>query len=236
MTGRVGVPSVSPAPVVLRLPFHGTWIVRNSPARRVPSHGTTAFGASHAIDFVAVHGGRTASVRDWRSVLAVEPVDRFFAFDRPIVAPAAGRVVSVWDGEPDHVARRSPLARLPYALTQVSRARQGAPGLAGNHVVVELAGGGPYLVLAHLRRGTVAVRPGEQVVAGQPLGRCGNSGNSTQPHLHLQLMDDVDPFRAAGVPLAFRDYRVHRRGGTGRLVPIGVPDDGDVVASVTVPD
>ncbi|MCW3840306.1 M23 family metallopeptidase [Micromonospora yasonensis] len=229
---RAASPSGSTQPVVLRLPFQGTWIVRNSPARRVPSHGTHAFGASHAIDFVAVRDGRTAAVRDWRTTWSVEPVDRFYAFDQPIVAPAAGRVVSARDGEPDLVARRSPLAGVRYALTQASRARQGARGLAGNHVVLDLADGGPYLVVAHLRRGTVAVRPGEVVAAGQPLGRCGNSGNSTQPHVHLQVMDDVDPFTAAGVPIVFRDYRVRRRGGAEELVRNGVPDNGDIVEAV----
>jgi hypothetical protein len=218
--------------VVLRLPFEGTWTVENSPARRVPSHGTHAFGASHAIDFVAVRDGRTAPVRDWRTVLSVEPVDRFYAFDQPIVAPAAGRVVSTLDGVPDLVARRSPLARIPYAVTQASRARQGARGLAGNHVVLDLADGGPYLVVAHLRRGTVAVRPGGLVAAGEPVGRCGNSGNSTQPHVHLQVMDDADPFAAVGVPMVFRDYRVRRRDGSDELVREGVPDNGDIVEPV----
>ena len=216
-------------PVVLRLPFHGTWIVRNSPARRVPSHGTRAFGSSHAIDFVAVRDGRTASVRDWRSVFAVEPVERFFAFDQPIIAPTSGRVVSVHDGEADHLARRSQLTLIPYVLTQASRARRGGPGLAGNHVILDMADGGPYLVVAHLRCGTVAVRPGELVEAGKLLGRCGNSGNSTQPHVHLQVMDHADPLVAAGVPIAFRDYRVHRRGGAVEPVRTGVPDSGDVV-------
>lgn len=219
-------------PVVLRLPSYGTWIVRNSPARRVPSHGTHAFGASYAIDFVAVRNGRTASVRDWRTVCAAEPVERFFAFDQPIIAPASGRVVSVHDGEADHAARRSQLALIPYALTQASRARLGAPGLAGNHVILELAGGGPYLVVAHLRCGTVAVRAGERVAAGQPLGRCGNSGNSTQPHVHLQVMDDTDAFVAKGVPVAFRDYQVRRRDGSQELVRTGVPDNGDIVETV----
>jgi murein DD-endopeptidase MepM/ murein hydrolase activator NlpD len=216
-------------PAVLMLPFQGSWIVENSPARRVPSHGTHAFGASHAIDFVAIRGGRTAPVRDWRTVVAVEPVHRFYAFDQAIVAPAGGRVVSAQDGVPDLVARRSPFARVSYAVTQVSRARQGARGLAGNHVIIELDDGGPYLVVAHLRCGTVAVRQGEMVAAGQPLGRCGNSGNSTQPHVHLQVMDHADPFAAAGVPILFQDYWVHRRDGTREIVPKGLPDTGDIV-------
>lgn len=219
----------TPRPVVLMLPFAGSWIVENSPARRVPSHGTDAFGTSHAIDFVAVRAGRTAPVRDWRTALTVEPVQRFYAFDQAVFAPAGGRVVSAQDGVPDLAARRSPFARIGYALTQAARARQGARGLAGNHVVIELAAGRGYLVVAHLRCGTVAVRPGETVVAGQPLGRCGNSGNSTQPHVHVQVMDDIDPFAAAGVPILFARYRVHRRDGADEFVAEGLPDTGDIV-------
>lgn len=234
MTGDRRPGSVQP--VLLRLPFHGSWLVENSPARRVPSHGTHAFGASHAIDFVAVRDARTSPVRDWRSVLTVEPVSRFYAFDQAIVAPAGGRVVSLHDGEPDLVARRSPVARISYAATQASRARRGARGLAGNHVVIELAADGPYLVVAHLRCGSVAVRQGETVAAGQPLGRCGNSGNSTQPHVHLQVMDHADPFAAAGVPIVFHDYRVHRPDGTGVIVARGLPDTGDIVAATTGTD
>jgi murein DD-endopeptidase MepM/ murein hydrolase activator NlpD len=168
-------------------------------------------------------------VRDWRTILTVEPVDRFYAFDQTIFAPVGGRVVSAQDGVPDLVARRSPLARIPYAVTQASRARQGARGLAGNHIILDLGDGGPYLVVAHLRCGTMAVRPGEAVVAGRPIGRCGNSGNSTQPHVHLQVMDHADPFAAAGVPIVFQNYWVRRRDGTSELVRNGVPDTGYIV-------
>src|SRR3954470_9354247 len=111
---------------VLALPVHGRWLVQNSPARRVPSHGTDRFATTYAIDFVAVHGRRTAMQRDWRTLLSTEPPERFFAFGMPILAPAAGRVLAVHDGEPDHSARRSQLALIPYALTQASRVRAGA--------------------------------------------------------------------------------------------------------------
>lgn len=218
------------APVVLALPFRGTWVVQNSPARRVPSHGTHLFATTYAIDFVAVRGRRTATVRDRRTVLGTEPPGRFHAFGLPVLAPAAGRVVAVHDGEPDHEARRSPFALLAYAVTQASRARAGAGALAGNHVVVELADGAGFVVLAHLREGCLRVGVGDAVTAGQAVGECGNSGNSTQPHVHLQVMDSADPYAARGLPLAFRDYRVRpRRGGDGVVVGVGVPDDADVV-------
>ena len=74
-------PDPGQAPVVLSLPFTGSWLAANSPARRIPSHGTHFLGQTFAIDFVAVDTRRrTATVRDWRTVLSVEPVDRFLGF------------------------------------------------------------------------------------------------------------------------------------------------------------
>ncbi|MGY1706256.1 M23 family metallopeptidase [Geodermatophilus sp. SYSU D00697] len=219
--------------VVLGLPFRGTWLARNSPARRVPSHGTHRFATTYAIDFIAVRGRRTAATRDWRTVLATEPADRFVAFGQPVLAPAAGRVVSVHDGEADHEARRSQPALLRYALTQAARARGGAGALAGNHVVLELADGGGYVVLAHLRAGSIQVREGEPVPAGRTVAACGNSGNSTQPHVHVQVMDAADASTARGLPMSFRDYRVWpRSGGPPVVVDRGVPGESEVVEPV----
>ena len=112
--------------VVLSLPFTGRWLARNSPARRVPSHGTDLFGERYAIDFVGVDDRhRTADRRDWRTFLATEPPERFFAFGRPILAPADGTVVAAHDGEIDHEGRRSQLALVPYALGQAGAAPAG---------------------------------------------------------------------------------------------------------------
>jgi murein DD-endopeptidase MepM/ murein hydrolase activator NlpD len=163
-------------------------------------------------------------------LLSTEPVDRFIAFGQPILAPVAGRVVSVHDGEVDHVARRSQLALVPYALTQAARVRGGASAIAGNHVILELEDRRAYVVLAHLRAGSIRVREGESVAAGQELAACGNSGNSTQPHLHIQVMDSAYPFTARGLPMSFRDYRAWRRpGGPPVVVEHGIPNESEVV-------
>lgn len=215
---------------VLSLPFDGRWLVQNSPARRVPSHGTDLLGERYAIDFVGVDDRRrTADRTDWRTVLSTEPPERFVSFGRPILAPVDGIVVATHDGEADHEARRSQLALIPYALSQARRLRQGVAAIAGNHVILELPGGGVYAALVHLRAGSFRVAPGDRVTTGQPLAECGNSGNSTQPHVHIQLMDNLDLSRARGVPMVFRDFREWPRGGGPVVHDRGMPAEGSVV-------
>jgi murein DD-endopeptidase MepM/ murein hydrolase activator NlpD len=166
-------------------------MAQNSPARRVPSHGTHRLGTTYAIDFI----------------------------------PADGTVVLAHDGEPDHEARRSQPALLSYALSQASRVRAGAAAIAGNHVVIALAPGGPYVLLAHLRAGSVRVRVGDAARVGAEVGACGNSGNSTQPHVHVQVTDSVDWATTHGLPMAFR------RPGTARRADAAgwMPDESEIV-------
>jgi hypothetical protein len=222
---------VMTAEIELSLPFEGRWLARNSPARRVPSHGTDLLGGRYAIDFIGVDDRRrTADRRDWRTWFATEPPERYFAYGRPILAPADGTVVEVHDGEIDHAGRRSQLSLLPYALGQAARLRQGVPAIAGNHVVIALPGGGAFVALVHLRAGSVRVAIGDDVTTGQPLGQCGNSGNSTQPHVHVQVMDDLDLTIARGVPMAFRRFREWPRGAKQpQIRESGLPGEDAVV-------
>lgn len=194
---------LGPEPVILSVPLRGSCRVQNSPANRVPSHGTNAFGSSYAIDLVPVDEHGRSAPRTWRGLVTHEPPQIFVGFGRPVLAPVTGRVQFVHDHEPDHEARRSQLALIPYMLGQPRRARLGAPGLAGNHVVIAISDDGPFVLLAHLQSGSLQVQPGELVSLGVPLGGCGNSGNSTEPHLHLQVSDSTDWTRARGLPFAF---------------------------------
>ena len=217
--------------VVLDLPFTGLWLTQNSPAARVPSHGTDLFGTTYAIDFVAADcRRRTAARRDWRTLLGTEPVDRFLGFGRPILSPADGVVAAVHDAEPDHPARRSQLALVPYALgqgcTRTSRhgGRCRQPRDHRARAGRSLHGSGrPAARFDHRRAG-----PGRG--RGQPLGSCGNSGNSTQPHVHVQVTDTLDFATARGVPMAFRRFHEWPRGSTiGDLRESGLPAEGSLV-------
>jgi hypothetical protein len=222
--------------ITLSLPFEGRWLARNSPARRVPSHGTDLLGERYAIDFIGVdHHRRTADRRDWRTFLSTEPPERFFAYGRQILAPANGIVVQVHDGEVDHVGRRSQLTLVPYALGQSARLRRGVAAIAGNYLIIAVRDSGAFVALVHLRAGSIRVAIGDEVRPGQPIAECGNSGNSTQPHLHLQVMDSPDLSVARGVPMAFRQFREWPRGAKRFRIQAGLPGEGAVVEPLPVP-
>lgn len=141
-----------------------------------------------------------------------EPPESFVGFGRPVLSPVNGLVVGVHDAEVAHVAYRG-FPSVGYALTQRGRAAAGGHALNGNYVLGETAhpAGTAVIVLCHLQRGSVQVATGQHLVPGQPVGRCGNSGNSTEPHLHLHVVDGRDIRRARAVPIEF-DGAVPRNG------------------------
>lgn len=192
----------------LGYPFTGRWLTQNSPADRMPSHGTALFASSYAIDFVPVdERGHTAPITP-RTLFSAEPPTLFPGFGRPILAPVDGIVVSIADTAPDHHAYRG-LPSIGYALGQRRRAAEGWTALAGNHVLIESSGF--VVAVCHLKSGSVGVRPGQQIRCGDELGGCGNSGNSTEPHVHLQVIDRIDIDHAVAVPLSLRG-RLPRNG------------------------
>lgn len=181
-------------------PFTGRWLVRNSPANRVPSHGSNLFGTRYAIDFVPLAPEATTSRMTVRDLLRPQPADGFPGFGRAILAPVSGTVVAAHDGEPDHYSFRG-LPSVWYALSQRRRAARGWPALAGNHIGIRHSCGA-ITVLCHLRCGSIRVDTGQQVSQGQALAACGNSGNSMEPHLHLQVVDRLAE-DAVAIPVTF---------------------------------
>lgn len=188
------------ASIDLEYPFVGRWLTQNSPANRVPSHGTTLFATSYAIDFVPVSAaGHTAPIT-FATLVRPESPGKFPGFGRPLLAPAEGIVVAAHDTEPDHAAFRG-IPSINHALTQKRRAKAGWVALAGNHVLIE--SNGCVVALCHLQRGSIEIRSGQRVHVGDVLGHCGNSGNSTEPHVHVQAFDNRDVERANAVRLTF---------------------------------
>ncbi|MCF0080254.1 M23 family metallopeptidase [Streptomyces lomondensis] len=209
--GAPDSPRAAREPVEVDPPVTGRWSALNSPADRTPSHGVHAHGQTYAIDILAEPEPGARPAFRWLWPLIRRPQD-FPAFGAPILAVADATVVRAEDRQRDHLSRTSLPGLLYLMLIEASvREMSGTRRLLGNHLVLDL-GDGTYAAYAHLQRGSLTVREGDRVHAGQPLARCGNSGNSSEPHLHFQLMDGPDPDAARGVPFTWRGIGVPRNG------------------------
>lgn len=114
--------------------------------------------------------------------------ENYFAHDEVVMAVADGTVVEVLDGIPETRPGDRPVRTLET--------------LIGNAVVLDI-GEGHYVVYGHLQGGLIAVRPGDHVTRGQVIGLIGNSGYSSEPHLHLHVCDAPSVLACHGVPWGF---------------------------------
>jgi hypothetical protein len=180
--------------VVLDPPFRGRWYVASGGPSVLINHHRSSAQTRHGVDFLKLAApGRTGT----------DParIESYAAFGEMLYAPAGGRVVTVVDDRPDVQVGESDWDQI-----------------LGNHVVIDV-GQGKYVLMAHLMRGSVIVQPGEDVQSGQAIARCGNSGFTGEPHLHLQVQSDGD-FWAPGLrtyPLRLRGAVRERRGRHERL-------------------
>ncbi len=185
-----------PSQVAFRLPLDGPVTVAwGGPTPAVNYHAVIP-DQRWAYDLLVTMEGR--SFRDDGSRL-----EHYYVYGRPVRAPANGIVHTVHDGEPER-----PIGHWQFVRT------------AGNHVVIEVAPS-EYLFIAHLQPGSITVASRDRVEAGQVLGLVGNTGNSSEPHVHLHLQDTPTPYLGEGIPILFRGYRV-----SGVVMERGMPLGG----------
>src|SRR5690606_25137347 len=200
-------PQAAPSPYLdyqtrshLRLPFDGQWYVFWGGHDIEQNYHAASPGQRFAYDLVkrvdgSSHRGDCSALED------------YYCWNEKILAPAGGTVLEAVDGLPDQAI-----------------GSRDAEHIAGNHVMLDL-GNGEYALLAHLRQGSVAVKAGQQVAAGDELGRCGNSGNTSEPHLHFHLQDAPVFGQGKGLPAFFEHYTAD-----GKAVERGEPVRGQVIA------
>ena len=206
-------------PVVVHSPVVGRWAALNSPATKVPSHGVRAYGQAYAIDLV--HEPLDQARPEFGSGAAMRHVTDYPAFGQEVRAMVDGVVVTAHDRQRDHRARSS-MAAVVYMMAEGMLRELGGPRfIIGNHVVIR-SDDGVFALVAHLQRGSVAVHEGERVRAGQRIGACGNSGNSSEPHVHAHLMDRRSAWTGQGLPIAFADVAVE-----DAAPGVGLPGNGE---------
>lgn len=230
----VRAPDSRRTPVELAAPLRGTWVAINSPGTAVPSHGVKAMGQKYAVDVLQPDPDASSTI-GWG--LSPRRPQTFPSFGRPIHSMADGTVVRATDGRRDHGARDTwPLLLLMMVVESFLRELRGVGGIYGNHVLVR-HDDGIVAAYAHLRHGSAAVRAGDRVTVGEKLAEVGNTGNTSEPHLHVHLMDDERPSAAAGIPMLWTDIdadpvRFDPRWKSGDPKPNalpGFPQSGQIV-------
>lgn len=162
------------------MPIKGDWFVFWGGTNELINYHYAYENQRYAYDLVQVKDGASFKETRLRN-------ENFYAFNQEILSPAAGKVVKVVDGLKDNTP-----------------GEMDAEHPAGNYVVIE-HDHKEYSMLAHLQKHSIEVREGEIVTEGQCIGRCGNSGNSSEPHLHFQVMDSPDFYKGTSIRIRFKD-------------------------------
>lgn len=203
--------AVSKATPTIISPLRGDhWLAGNGPSntsghRRalIPIDGRAAIAQRFAIDWVKLgtegqtfHGDKLDN-------------KNYYAYGVDALAVADGVVTEVKDGIPENIPGENSRA-VPITLETVG----------GNHVILDL-GGGNFAFYAHLQPGSLRVKLGDKVRRGQVVGLVGNSGNSTEPHLHFHIANSSSPLGSEGLPYVLPSFDVEGSGWSWK------PSSGD---------
>jgi pimeloyl-ACP methyl ester carboxylesterase len=220
-------PTVTNDALVISPPLRGDrWLAGAGPSntsahRRalIPVAGRAAIAQRFAIDWLRIDAdGKT---------FHGDPLENknYYAYGADALAVADGVVVSVLDGIPSNVPGMDSRA-VPITLENIG----------GNFVILDI-GNGNHAFYAHLQPGSLRVKPGDKVRRGQVLGLVGNTGNSTEPHLHFHISNAPSELGAEGLPYELTSFELQGRAdGTGANVSarptvqtLAIPSEGAIV-------
>jgi len=222
ITSLMALLSLSPAILLIKPVAYPASLISTTPSATVRLPANVPLKVIWGGDKLETNYHAITPDQRWAYDLVVEPylsgsdkLEDYGCYGIPVVAPVSGLVTYAHDGEPDMT---------PGVLSKNYLAPE------GNHIMIQLEETGTYLMIAHLKQGSVIVKTGEKVTEGQMIGQCGNSGNTSEPHIHIhhQRQDPVvyPGDRAEGLPLYFRDH-------DGEPMPIGgVRIEGEEVEAI----
>lgn len=196
-----------------------------------PGHDPNAF------DFVQTSANRdkTHTKKMFHFLFGGIQSSDYYCWEKPILSPVNGKVIRSSDGWKDHeVTNLCRTISIWYNATYKFRPKEINGRLdirsnAGNHVMIETSEGN-IVFLAHLKNGSVLVKEGQRVKVGEKIGAVGNSGNSTAPHLHINVFDQMeDPYTAKVLPFVFKQYETLNKNNEWEMNNSSVPVVGSSV-------
>jgi murein DD-endopeptidase MepM/ murein hydrolase activator NlpD len=169
----------------MKLPFKGEWSVTWGGDTKEQNYHVESVAQKNAFDFLIydekglTHKGTGEANED------------YYAFGKELYASCDGEVVLVVDGIKDNI---------PGVLNPIY--------IPGNTVIIKTANG-EFVFFAHFKQHSIIVKQGQKVTTGALLGLCGNSGNSSEPHLHFHLQNTEDMTKATGAKCFFDQLKVN---------------------------
>lgn len=169
------------------LPFSGRWIVANGGVTKETSHSWNICSQRYAYDFCMQEDMKTFR-NDGKDVTD------YLCYGKPILAAADGTVVEIKNLFDD-----TPIPEKEEVICNASDVR-------GNYIVIRHSRQ-EYSTIAHIKKGSFCVKVGEKVRRGQPIACCGNSGNTSEPHIHFQVQQGKSFLLSASVPICFHKIK-----------------------------
>jgi len=186
----------------MNLPFNEEWFVLWGGTEVAKNYHVAYENQKYAYDIVMLQNGKSYKGDSKTN-------DNYFVFGKDIIAPCDAKVVQVITGVHDNI----PGEMNPKQVT-------------GNTVVIETEAK-EYILFAHLKQGSVVVKEGQMLKQGDLIGHCGNSGNSSEPHLHLSLQNTISMFGATGGKLFFDKISVN-----GEVKEDYLPEKNDKIQNI----
>jgi hypothetical protein len=187
------------------LPFEGMWYDGSGPS--LHTHHRWGVPEEFAHDFTRIGANGLPYSGDGTQLAD------YYAYGQPVLAAAEGQVVAVLNDEPEDATllqrANEPLEAYVQRIVerQNEQLKRGPRGIVGNHIIIRH--GGEYSMYAHLKPGSVLVKPDEMVTRGQQIASVGSSGSSTEPHLHFQVCDAPEVLACAGIPARFENVEIY---------------------------
>jgi len=173
-------------PTKFRLPFEGRWFVGAAGDTVNVNHHMEFEPQWYGMDFLKV-GGPDGNVLHEGSGNSKE---EYYSWNEPVLSPVKGKVVYLENMAIDQ--------EIGYFDEE---------NAAGNHVVIQ-SSPSEFVYIAHFKKASIVVTPGQEVDSGQKLGLCGNSGNSSCPHIHMHVQNKLNPTQGIGQRVLFSNINV----------------------------
>lgn len=166
------------------LPFDGEWYTANGGVTKSTSHSWDILPQRFAYDFMIVdeegksyHGNK-------------QDLCSYYCYGKDILAPADGVVVSIKSSFPD------------CRIMSDGQPDPDTPDIGGNRIIIKHSKN-EYSAICHLMPKSVTVQKGQTVRRGDVIAKCGNSGNTTEPHIHFQIQNTPHFYSCIGIPILF---------------------------------